>query len=210
MSAVIIVGAGGHGRVVADALHCAGIPVLGFTDPDATLHGTLVEGFPVLGDDSVLERYPQRACELALGIGSVGVTDARARIAESLQAAGWRLATVVHPSAIVARSAVLETGAQVMAGAIVQSGARVGLGALINTGAQVDHDCVIGAYSHVAPGAVLSGGVTLGERCHIGSGAVIIQGVRLGRSVLVGAGAVVVVDGTDGTRLFGVPARGAA
>lgn len=209
MTGIIIVGAGGHGRVVADALRSAGADVLGFTDPDASLHGTSLDGLQVLGDDSVLARFAPHQHRLALGIGSVDVAPLRAGVAARLQAAGWQLETVVHPGAIVARSAVLEPGAQVMAGAIVQCGARIGSGALINTGAQVDHDCVIGRYAHLAPGAVLSGNVWLGEGCHVGTGAVIIQGVRLGDRVMVAAGAVVVSDARDDTRLFGVPARGA-
>jgi sugar O-acyltransferase (sialic acid O-acetyltransferase NeuD family) len=204
---VIIVGAGGHARVLLDALVLSGTPVHGFTDSDVRLSGTRVLGYPVLGDDSVLHSLSPKKFQLVNGIGSVGVMTARRRIAEELLPRGWTFATVVHPAATVSGTAKLEPGAQVFAGAIVQTGCRIGIGAIVNSGAIVEHDCNIGSYVHVAPGATLSGNVVIGDESHIGAGAVVIQGIRLGFRTTVGAGAVVVTDDPGEGTLIGVPAR---
>jgi len=206
MTGVIVIGAGGHGRVVADALVAAGASVLGFTDSNGSLHGQVVDGIAVLGDDSALARFDRAAVSLALGVGSVGLPAARERIGEALLRNGWTLATVVHPSAIVSRSAVIEAGAQVMAGAIVQRDVRIGVGAIVNTGAQLDHGCVIGRFTHIAPGVVLSGDVTIGDGSHVGVGAVVVQEISLGRRTVVAAGAVVIADDSGDSILQGVPA----
>lgn len=207
MKPLIIVGAGGHGRVLADALRVAGACVLGFTDSDANLQAATVDGLSVLGTDEVLAGFSVDEVVLVNGVGSAGLPTARRALGERLRAEGWRFGTVVHPKAIVAEGAVLEEGAQVMAGAVVQPGARIGRNAVVNTGAVVDHDCEIGAYVHVAPGATLSGGVVVGEDSHVGTGAVVVQGVRLGPRTMVAAGAVVVRSDAGGATLMGVPAR---
>jgi sugar O-acyltransferase (sialic acid O-acetyltransferase NeuD family) len=204
---VIIVGAGGHGRVVADTLRASGIRVLGFTDIRAELLRTTVASLPVLGTDEALSAYPSAAILLANGIGSTDVPLLRRRVFEERKAAAYRFIIVVHPRAIVASSAVLQEGAQIMAGAVVQGGAVIGVDAVVNTGALVDHDCDVGAHCHLAPGCVLSGGVRLGEGSHVGTGACIIQDVTLGAGCMVAAGAVVVGDHRAGMRLAGVPAR---
>ena len=204
---VIVIGAGGHGRVVADALRAAGRELLGFTDADSTRQGTRLDGLLVLGGDEVLATHNVENVVLANGVGSIGVPTRRRAVHEALAADGWRFTTVLHPRATVSPHALLEEGAQVMAGAVVQPGAVIGVGSIVNTGALVDHDCVLGAHCHVAPGATLSGQVHLGAECHVGTGAVIVQGVRLGARTLVGAGAVVVSDYPGEVTLMGVPAR---
>lgn len=207
MNGVLVIGAGGHGRVVADAARAAGMRVIGFTDRDASLRGKRVDGVEVLGDDEALSAFDPRGVGLLNGVGTTGEASARRKLHERLANRGWTLASVVHPRATLGAGVELGAGVQVMAGAIVQPGARLGDGTIINTGAVVDHDCRIGAHCHVAPGAVLSGGVTLGEECHVGTGAVLIQGVILGARCLIGAGAVVTRTHGDDLKLIGVPAR---
>lgn len=207
MKPVIIVGAGGHGRVLADALLAARTEVLGFIDADPRLTGMSFLGLRVLGGDEVLAASRQDEVQLVLGVGSVGLPTTRRVLGEKLSSQGWRFATVVHPRAIVAPGAQLADGAQVMAGSVVQTGASVGVCAIVNTGALVDHDCEIGRFTHIAPGVTLSGGVVVGEGSHIGTGAVIIQGVRLGARTIVAAGAVVINDDPGEATLMGVPAR---
>jgi UDP-perosamine 4-acetyltransferase len=141
------------------------------------------------------------------GLGSVESTAKRAALFQRFKGKGYRFATVVHPSAVVAGDVVLEEGVQVMAGAVIQPGTRVGENTIVNTGAIVDHDCALASHVHVAPGAVLSGGVSIGEGTHVGTGAKIIQGVRVGSHSLVAAGAVVVDPVGERARVFGVPAR---
>lgn len=204
---ILVIGAGGHGRVVADALQAAGRKVLGFLDSAAHMHGKYVDGLPVLGGDECLQDHPPVSVRLANGIGSTTSTAARRQVYERLTAAGFQFETVRHPAAIIAPSAALSPGAQVMAGAVLQPGVVVGEDSIINTGALVDHDCQIGSHCHLAPGVVISGSVRVGDGCHVGTAASVIQGVAIGAGALIAAGAVVVSNVPDGARMGGVPAR---
>jgi|CXWL01.1.fsa_nt_gi UDP-perosamine 4-acetyltransferase len=204
---VIVIGAGGHGRVVADALQAAGRKVIGFCDDDAALHGTIILGLPVLGSDACLRDHSADAVELANGVGSARDIRNRALVFDRLREKGYRFCSVVHPSATVSAYAKVAAGAQLMAGCVVQVNARIGENAIINTSASVDHDCVIGDNVHIAPGATLSGAVEVGEGTHVGTGVRVIQGMRIGRYCVIGAGAVVLRDVPDGSVAIGVPAR---
>ena len=205
--AVILIGAGGHARVLLDALALNQVAVLGLTDADQGKHGQLLEGSRVLGDDSVLERFAPQTTLLVNALGSTDTMRPREQAYERLRARGYRFMTVVHPSAVVAKSAQLGEGVQLMAGAIVQPGASVGDNSLVNTGAQLDHDCVVGRHVHVAPGATLSGAVRVGNASHIGTGATVVQRITIGARCLIAAGAVVTADVADAERVAGVPAR---
>jgi sugar O-acyltransferase (sialic acid O-acetyltransferase NeuD family) len=209
---VIVIGAGGHGLVVAEALLCAGRELIGFVDADAARSGQSQLCRPVLGDDAALARYRSRGVLLVNGVGGRGSAaeqvhgTLRWRVQQRLQAEGWRFVGVRHPSAVVSAHALVDDAAQVLAGAIVQPGARVGCGAIVNTRALVEHDGVIGEFAHIAPGAVLCGDVRIGAQAHIGAGAVVRQGLSIGDRVIVGVGAAVVHDVAAGT-VVGVPAR---
>lgn len=207
---VIIVGAGGHATVIADALLAAGRCVLGFTDPDVKRHGGTLCGLPVLGDDTVLARHTPQTLALANGIGGAGNPDAaalRRSVQQRLEANGWQFVTVRHPAAIVSPFARIGNASQLLAASIVQAGADVGEGCIVNTAAIVEHDVALGSWSHVAPRAVVCGNVVIGERCHIGAGSVVRQALRLANDTIVGAGAVVVKDCPQGGLFVGVPAR---
>jgi sugar O-acyltransferase (sialic acid O-acetyltransferase NeuD family) len=207
---IIIIGAGGHGAVLADALLAAGSDVRGFTDRDAMLHGTSALGIAVLGDDTSIGEPGRIGDALVNGVGAVGAPEqARRRqaVQEGLEAQGWRFVSVVHPAATVSRFADLAEGVQVLARAVVQPRARLGAGVIVNTGAIVEHDVHLGAWTHIAPGATVCGDVRLGSRCHVGAGAVVRQGIVLGDDVTIGAGAVVVHDFAGPGTLAGVPAR---
>lgn len=204
---VIVVGAGGHGAVVADALLCAGRRVIGFVDPDPALRGATLLGLPLIGDDAALAARDRATVVLANGLGGIGDgSGLRRRLQERLAAEGWRFCTVTHPSAVVSPHARLMEAAQVLAGAVVQAMAWIGPGAIVNTRAVVEHHAVVGAFAHVAPGAVLCGRVEVGADSHVGAGAVVRQGVRLGDGVVVGIGAAVLKDVASGV-VAGVPAR---
>jgi len=198
---VIVIGGGGHARVVMDALRLRGVSMLGICDPALPRGSTGPFGVAVLGDDEAVAAYAPSQVDLVNGVGSTQSTQARRQVFETFGKRGYRFAAVVHPSAIVAGDVTLDEGAQIMAGAIIQSGTAVGRDAIVNTGARIDHDCRIGDHVHVAPGATLSGSITIGPGTHIGVAAAVIQGVKIGRDCLIGAGTVVTRDVADGTRL---------
>lgn len=203
---VIIIGAGGHARVLYDCLQLLGVEVLGALDKcpspvDRT--GSI----PIIGDDSAICTYSSDAVELVNGLGSVGDTSQRVGIYDKFKKLGYSFRTLVHPAATVAKNCELSEGVQVMAGAVINTGTKVSADAIINTGARVDHDCFIGTHTHIAPGCTVSGNVNIGNGVHVGVGATVIQGVVIGDNALVGAGAVVLKDVAAGTKVVGVPAK---
>lgn len=201
---MIVLGGGGHAKVLIGTLQLQKRRILGFVDPNSTLPPVL--GEQNLGTDDAAFAYPPAEVELVNGIGSIGSPGARTAAFERFKAKGYTFATVVHPSASVAPDVEVEEGAQVMAGAVVQPGSRLGINAIINTKASVDHDCVIESHAHIAPGVTLSGKVHVGRGSHIGTGASVIQGITTGAYSIVGAGAVVIRDVPEKATVAGVPA----
>lgn len=194
-------GAGGHARVVADGALSAGwAEVAFFDDGDADRTGP----WPISGTAADLLA---RAGAFDGVVVAVGDNDARLERSERLARAGGRLATVIHPRAVVSPRAEVGAGTVVLAGAVVNIGARLGRAVIVNTGATVDHDCVLEDGAHVSPGANLAGGVMVGRGAWIGLGAAVRQGVTVGDGAVVGAGAVVVRDVVGRTTVAGVPAR---
>ncbi len=201
---VVIIGARGHGQVIAEAARLAGFTVLGFIDEDPALQGTTALGLPVLGTAIMIESRQIDCDGVLLGIGR---NTARTELLRRFLVSGHALPTLVHPRAWVSSSAVLGAASVVMANATVQTSCRIGAAVIINTNASVDHGGVLGDGVHVSPGAHLAGGVTVGEGTHIGIGASVIEGVHIGARCLIAAGAVVVRNVPDGQRVAGVPAR---
>jgi len=203
---VIIVGGGGHAKVVADVLQLQGYSVVGYTDIDSE-KGCLPSTIPFLGNDQAVFGHQPASILLANGLGSVRSTDGRRQLYERFATAGYQFVKLIHPSAVVASDVMLGEGAQIMAGAVIPPGTRVDKNVIVNTKASLDHDCLISNHVHVAPGVTISGGVCVGGGTHIGTGAIIIQGISIGENCLIGAGAVVVADVKDGMSVTGVPAR---
>lgn len=201
---LIIIGGGGHAKVLASTLLLQRRIVLGFVDlrPMPSLLGIAQLG----DDDAVFLQAPDKV-RLVNGVGSIDSTDLRRAVYERFRERQYSFETIIHPSAIIAPEVEIEDGAQVMAGAVVQPGSSLGANVIINTGARVDHDCLIDSHAHVAPGVTVSGYVHIGEGAHIGTGASLIQGVNVGAASIVGAGAVVVDDVPAGLTVVGVPAR---
>ena len=205
---VVIVGAGGHALVVADALQAAGRVVIGFTGKDAAPSASPWPGLRIIGDDDALD--PDGGYDLANGVGGTGAgpsRELRRAVQTRLELRGFRFIGVRHPDAVVSPHAVVADDVQILARAVVQAGARLERGALVNTGAIVEHGCRLGAFAHCASGSILCGDVEIGEDGHVGAGAVVRQGVRLEAGVVVGAGAVVLDAGDGEGALLGVPAR---
>lgn len=208
---VLVVGAGGHGRVVADLVRALGHDVVGYADADEAKLGQPVDaagGSVVLTQDALVAcveggaAWPVPVDAIALGVGDNG---ARARVLALL--ARGALPPLVHPTAWVSASAHLGRGAVVLPGAVVHTQAEVGAGAIVNTRAVVEHDCRVGTAAHLSPGAILCGGVTVGDRSWVAAGAVVIPLCRVGADSIVGAGAVVIRDVPDGVTAVGNPAR---
>ncbi|SHF80893.1 UDP-perosamine 4-acetyltransferase [Modicisalibacter ilicicola DSM 19980] len=205
---VILLGAGGHAKVVLDLLQALERRVLGICDPVLAAQGADIwRGLPVLGDDTIINRYEPASIELANGTGSLPGKPLRRRLHAHFNRLGYRFATLVHPHAHVGSGVKLGQGVQLMAGVIVQADTCLGDDVILNTGARVDHDSVIGDHVHLAPGAVLSGNVQVGEGGHIGPGATVIHGVRIGVGAIVGAGTTVVRDIPAWHQQTGQPAR---
>lgn len=201
---VVVLGAGGHAKVVIETLEEDGrYRIAGCTSAGEA--GLTLLGYPILGCDDVLPRLYQSGIEYA--IAAIGDNAIRRRVSLWARELGFRLASAVSSRAAVSRRASLGEGTLVVRGAIVNAGATVGDGVIINTGATVDHDCVVGSYAHVAPGVHLAGHVHVGEGALVGVGACVLPGVRIGAWARVGAGAAVIADVPEGATAAGVPAR---
>jgi sugar O-acyltransferase (sialic acid O-acetyltransferase NeuD family) len=207
VSKLVIVGAGGHARVLMEALCASAAEVIGFITREPEQATGVMARLVRLGSDEDLLSGGARDVLLVNGVGSTGRPEMRRAVFERFRAAGFAFSTVLHPAATVASDVELGEGAQIMAGAVLQPGSRIGANAIVNTGAVIDHDAMIGAHVHVAPRACLAGNVRVGEGTHIGAGAVVVQNRRIGANVLVAAGAVVVADVPTATIVRGVPAR---
>jgi len=204
---VIVVGAGGHAKVLIDALKLCSCEVIGIVDADPHKKGVHILGIPVIGNDEIVFSHNPDSVLLANGLGSVAKMSLRQRTFERFQLQGYHFTSVIHPSAVIASDVELAEGVQIMAGAVIQAGCKINANSIVNTRASVDHDCHIGAHVHIAPGVTLSGGVSVGDASHIGTGATVIQGVTIGKECLVAAGSVLLHDISEGITVMGVPAR---
>lgn len=190
---LVILGAGGHAKVLLSLIQAAGLEVLGICDPALAAQGVVQwRGMKILGGDDVLVDMDPDMVGLVNGIGQVVGSPQRQHIFSGLKEKGFRFPALVHPAAWVDSSVVLGEGVQVMAGAVIQPDTIIGINTIINTRAGIDHDCILGAHVHVAPGATLCGSVRVEDRAFIASGATVIQGLSVGEEAVVGAGAVLV------------------
>jgi sugar O-acyltransferase (sialic acid O-acetyltransferase NeuD family) len=186
---VVIVGAGGHGRVVADIFLAAGRAVAGFLDDRVV---GPVSGLPVLGPFArALDPGFGRGRALIVGLGD---TTRRVDLSQAVLRAGGMLATAIHPFAILAGGAQVGVGTSVSAAAVIGTGATVGRFCIVNTAAVVDHDCALGDGVFLGPGVRLCGGVIVGAGAFLGAGAIVLPGVRIAAGARVRAGALVDVD----------------
>ncbi len=203
---IIILGAGGHARVLVDALMGMQAQIMGYCAPDNSTSGVFEE-LDYLGDDNVLGRISADEVRLVNALGSIATVENRTKLFNRFKSQGFHFANVVHPSAVIARGVYLGEGCQVMAGAVIQPGVQCGDNVIINTCSSVDHDSRVGAHTHISIGSRISGTVTVGEKVHIGAGSTVIQGISIGDSCTVAAGAVVIRNIADHESVAGVPAR---
>lgn len=201
---VVLIGGGGHARVILDILTGGGeYEIAGFTSVETDEKTSTLFACPRLGTDAILpELYASGIRHAFVAIG-----DNHRRKQAGAQLVAFELVNAISPHAIISRHVTLGKGIAVMAGAVINAGTEVGDGAIINTNSSVDHDCVVGAFAHVAPGAALAGGVKIGEEVLIGIGARVIPGVTIGARSVVGAGAAVIGDLPARVLAAGVPAQ---
>jgi sugar O-acyltransferase (sialic acid O-acetyltransferase NeuD family) len=203
---VVLLGAGGHARVLLSGLLALKREVRGCIAPTPPPPDFAVQ-WSYLGDDTELEALPRGEVELVIAVGSTRASHVRRDLFLRAKGMGFTVASVIHPQAVVASDVVLGEGAQVMAGAILQAGCVIGANVIVNSGAIIEHGCLVADHGHVATGAVLAGDVRVGEGCHVGAGAVVLQGLSIGAGATVGAGAIVTHDVAAEATVVGVPAR---
>ena len=180
MSELLIIGANGHGKVVADlAVNLGTYKKITFFDDNEEIKSVL--GFPCKGKVSLVEQE-DRECHVVVAIGNPKV---REKMLEWVQRLGFVIPVLIHPNAVIAEEVQFGCGTVVMAGAVVNSGTRIGKGVIVNTACSVDHDCIMEDYSHVAVGAHLAGTVHVGNRTWIGAGAVVSNNIDICDDVMV-------------------------
>lgn len=192
---LVLLGAGGHAKVLLSIARLCGQTILGVCDPVLSKQGvTDWRGIKVLGDDRALDQLDPSSVALINGIGQLAGRNYRRELHQNLANKGYHFATLIHPTAYLDVSVKLGCGVQIMAGVVIQTDTVIGDGTIINSQALVEHDCFISRYVHIAPGATMCGEVNVHEGAFVGSGAVVIQGISIGENAVVGAGATLTSD----------------
>ena len=204
---IVIIGAGGHGHVVADILRTARaahdtpkFDIVGALDDNPALTGSRIFDIPILGTTKALSKTPHDAIVVAIGDNAL-----REQMTTRLGAAALYAAR--HPHATIGTAVEIGPGSMISAGVVIAPMVMIGTGVILNTRCSVDHHCLIGSFAHIAPGVTLGGNVTIGVRALIGIGATVMPGRKVGANSIIGAGAVVVHDIPEGVVAVGVPAK---
>ena len=202
MKQLVVLGAGGHGKVVLDTAVAGSRPIWGLIDDDADKVGSEVLGYEVRSDvASFLKMKPENIAVIV----AIGANERRESLHHKISA-HLKTVTVIHPAATISCSVKISEGTMIMAGAVINADTTLGAGVIINTNASIDHDCRLGDFVQVSPGATICGSVILGERSFVGAGATILQGLTIGSDATVAAGAVVIEDVPAGSTVKGIPA----
>jgi len=184
---VIIVGAGGHAKVLIEALRILNRKIIGITDSVSPQNMKDLD-IEYLGGDDAIYGYAASELELVNGIGALPQQDNRWKVAARMRKRGYKFTSVIHPSAIIPDDILFGEGVQVMAGCVFQPGIVIGDDSIVNTGSIIDHDCRIGKNCHLAPGVILCGGVNIQDSVHIGAGTTVIQNLEIGSGSVIAAG----------------------
>lgn len=197
---LIIIGCGGHAKVVTDIAIKCGYDNIGYLDDAPSVDNFM--GFPVLGKINDASKYSSEDFVVAIGDAKI-----RQKLHIEFSQKGFNIVTLIHPSAVVASDVTIGDGTVVMAGAVVNPSTKIGKGCIINTCSSVDHDCVIGDFSHISVGAHIAGTVKIGNNAWIGIGATVSNNIDIVADCLIGAGAVVVKSLLESGTYIGIPAK---
>lgn len=206
MKSIVIYGASGHGKVIADIIEKSGGEIIGFVDDDRSKWARPYSGYNVLGGEEQLTALCRAGDGKVAVIIGVGANATREKIQERLFKKNIPFGTAIHPSAQIEKGVTVGEGTVIMANCVVNPDTRIGAHCIINTAATIDHDGIIGDFVHISPGAHLGGGVTVGNLTWIGLGASVINNIRVAENSIVGAGAVVIRDVGANSVVVGNPA----
>jgi len=201
---MLIIGPGGHSRVVIDAALSTGHNLIGIIDPEYSGKDETILGVPVLGGVGILDEMDPEHVSVFVAIGS---NSKREKWIHKVKEKGFSTPTIQHPSAIISPHAEIGEAVFINAGALINAGARIGSGAIINTGVIIDHETSVGQCVHVAPGCKISGRVTIGNGTFIGIGVTVIDYINIGEKAMIGAGSVIIKDIASGTTVVGTPGK---
>lgn len=206
MKKIVLIGAGGHCKVIIDIIKSNGdYDIVGITDINSK--GSVL-GVPIVGNDDALEKLYNEGVQYAfISLGALYNMSIRKNIFHRLKEIGFTIPVLIHKDAIVSAYAKIEEGTCIMPRAVINAGAFIAENCIINTGAIIEHDCIIEENTHISPGANLAGAVRVGSGTHIGIGSTVIQGLHIGNKVIIGAGAVVINDIKDNVTAVGIPAK---
>jgi sugar O-acyltransferase (sialic acid O-acetyltransferase NeuD family) len=191
---IMIIGGGGHAKVLLEILKRLQCDVYAVVAPDIDKKSRLFKDLKYYVSDAEVLNYSTDQVILVNGVGSLPGSTLRKSIFDKFSRIGYEFLTVVSDLAIVSSFSTLGMGVQIMPGAIINTDTSIGANSIINSGAIVEHDCNLGHNNHIAPGAVLSGGVVAGNYVHVSTGAIIIQGINIGDHATIGAGATLTHD----------------
>jgi len=189
---VIVLGAGGHAKVIIDILSQKKINILGM----ATLNNSKKANydFKIFSDEEVIANFDSEEINLVNGLGSLPNDNKRYELSKKYLDFGYKFINIIHTSSIISKSTKILDGAQIMAGVIIGPGCKVGEGTIVNSQSSIDHDCEIENYSHICPGVVCSGNVKIGSFVHISTGVSIINNISIGDNSIIYPGVTLVKD----------------
>lgn len=202
---LLLIGGGGHCRSVLDSIMSSEVyDEIGIID---NVDSSIL-GIPVVGTDDDVPRLMSEGWTNAfITVGSVGNTKLRHKLYDMVKNIGMNVPAIIDSSAIIARDIEVSEGTYVGKRVVINTGSRIGTCAIINTGAVIEHDCIIGDFSHISPGATVCGQVCIGNDSHVGAGSVVRQQINIGNGALIGAGSVVVKDIQDNVKAYGNPCK---
>jgi len=201
---LLIVGSGGHARVVLSAAVKSGYNIAGILDINFTGKKERILNHPVLGSYENLENYRESAIDVFVALGDIHT---RSQYYNDLRGRGFNLPTIIHPTSIVDENSIIEPGVLINTGALINAGAKIGENTVINTGAIIEHEVEVGKNSHIAPGVCIGGRSKIGDNTFIGIGVTVIDYITIGSQVKVGAGSVIIDDIESGATVVGVPGK---